>query len=103
MDNYTFLEYVDMRLILGKARGNGGAAVSLYTDRYPQRRLPKPLMFLDVDRRIRETGRRRSFALSRDELILRVRIALHFHFCRLANGREVNNVYSVKIRTLRIK
>jgi hypothetical protein len=45
-----------MRLIIGEAPGNGAAAVSLYTVRYYQRRLPKPLTFLDIDHRIKETG-----------------------------------------------
>jgi hypothetical protein len=56
MDRNAFWEYINMRLILGKAYGTGAAAVRLYTKRYAQRRLPKPRTFHTTDHPIRETG-----------------------------------------------
>jgi hypothetical protein len=49
MDNCIFREYTDTHLILGKSRGNDAAAVRLYAERYPQRRLPKQLTFHAID------------------------------------------------------
>jgi hypothetical protein len=43
-----------MHLTFGEDDGVGAAAVSLYTERYPQ--LPNPCTFPFTDRRIRETG-----------------------------------------------
>jgi hypothetical protein len=44
-----------MRLTLGEATGNTAAAVRMYAEMYPQRRLPNPRTFQDIDRHIRKT------------------------------------------------
>ena len=53
---YSFEEYADMHLILGKADGNAARAVRLYSESYPNRRQPCAKTFLGVDRRLRESG-----------------------------------------------
>jgi hypothetical protein len=56
MDYYTVREYTDSHLIPDEARGNGPAAVRLYSERYLQRRLSNPRTFHTINGRIRETG-----------------------------------------------
>jgi hypothetical protein len=45
-----------MLLILCEPDGEGGAAVTLYAGRYPQRTLPNSCTSHDINVRIRETG-----------------------------------------------
>jgi hypothetical protein len=49
---YTFVENVDMHLVLSEYRGNSAAAVRQYAEKYPNRWIPKR----KADQRIRETG-----------------------------------------------
>jgi hypothetical protein len=46
--NYTPEEYADMHLIRGEPRGIGAAAVRLYAERCPQRRLPNSARFTSL-------------------------------------------------------
>ena len=57
MPFFTNAEYADMHLMYGLAEGNAAAAVRLYQERFPQRRLPNRLTFEAVDRRLRQDGR----------------------------------------------
>lgn len=56
MVEYTCIEYTDMVLVYGEARGNGRAARRLYEERYPNRATPSHTLFSKVVQRLRETG-----------------------------------------------
>lgn len=53
---YTYEEYADIHLIYGEARGNARAAARLYRDKFPNRRHPHYSTFIEIHRRLRETG-----------------------------------------------
>ncbi|RZC33201.1 hypothetical protein BDFB_014725, partial [Asbolus verrucosus] len=50
-------ELADIHLIYGESRGNAREAVRRYQGRFPDRRLPSVKMFLNIHRRLRETGK----------------------------------------------
>ena len=54
MVDYTFVEYTEVILPYGKARGNWRAARRLYQDRFPQRPTPSHTLFAVVTQRLRE-------------------------------------------------
>lgn len=54
---YTFDEYTDMLLTLGECLGNANAAVRRYGEKFPLRNVPNLRTFLNVERRLRETGK----------------------------------------------
>src|SRR5258705_13215955 len=56
MNLYTSVEQADMHLILGECHGRAHAAVQLYGERYPHRRLPDRGVFERVDRNLRDWG-----------------------------------------------
>lgn len=54
---YTNAEYTDMLLVFGFCQGNGRECVRVYSERFPNRRVPSHPTFAAVERRLRETGR----------------------------------------------
>lgn len=54
---YTNAEYTDMLLVFGYCQGNGRECVRVYSERFPNRRIPSHATFAAVERRLRETGR----------------------------------------------
>jgi len=54
---YTNAEYTDMLLVFGYCEGNGRECVRVYSERFPNRRIPSHPTFAAVERRLRETGR----------------------------------------------
>lgn len=57
MAEFTNEEYADIHYFYGLANGNALAAREAYGIRYPGRRLPTDMVFSDIHRRLRETGR----------------------------------------------
>lgn len=53
---YTNAEYTDMLLTLGFCEGNARESVRVYSERFPNRRVPSHPTFAAVERRLRETG-----------------------------------------------
>ena len=60
MENYSNSEYANMHLIYGQALGNCVEARRIYSDTFPNRRLPHRRTFERVDRSLRETGKKSS-------------------------------------------
>jgi transposase len=56
MDVYTFQEMADMHLIYGRAYGNSREARRRYQQNFLQRHLPHRQTFVNINRRLRETG-----------------------------------------------
>lgn len=56
MNRFTFNEYADMQLCYGAANTNAHEARRTYAERFPGRQLPCHVTFVNVDRRLRETG-----------------------------------------------
>jgi hypothetical protein len=56
MDVYTSQEMADMHLIYGREYGNSSETRRLYQQSFPQRHLPLRQTFVNIDRRLRETG-----------------------------------------------
>lgn len=54
---YTNAEYTDMLLVYGFCEGNSRECVRVYSERFPNRRIPSHPTFAAIERRIRETGR----------------------------------------------
>lgn len=54
---YTNEEYTDMLLVYGYCQGNCADSVRVYSERFPNRRVPSHPTFAAVERRLRETGR----------------------------------------------
>jgi hypothetical protein len=52
--NYNFSDLADMHLIYGEVGCNSRAAVRLYQERFPNRRVPHRSVFSNVNRRLRE-------------------------------------------------
>ena len=61
---YTFVEYTNMILLYGEARGNGRAARRLYQDRFPQRPAPLYTLSAVITQWLRERG---TFTASRND------------------------------------
>lgn len=53
---YTNEEMTDMVLVFGFCQGNGRECVRVYSERFPNRRLPNHQTFAAITRRLRETG-----------------------------------------------
>ncbi|XP_049789833.1 uncharacterized protein LOC126195317 [Schistocerca nitens] len=53
---FTIAELCDMHLIYGEAKGVARAAVRIYRERFPRRRLPARKTFAAVHQRLRDTG-----------------------------------------------
>lgn len=56
MELYSNEEMADMHLVYGEASGNGRAAVRLYRQKYPNRRVPHHELFARLHRRLCEAG-----------------------------------------------
>lgn len=54
---YSNEEYTDMLLVYGYCERNGHECVRVYSERFPNRRVPHRQTFAAVERRLRETGR----------------------------------------------
>lgn len=55
-EKFTSNEYTDIHWVFAECGGNARASVRLYSERFPNRRLPCHTTFAAVDRRLRETG-----------------------------------------------
>lgn len=53
---YTNEQYADMHFLYGQAVGNAARARRLYQEQFPERRVPDSRTFVQVHRRLRETG-----------------------------------------------
>ncbi|KFM77037.1 hypothetical protein X975_18776, partial [Stegodyphus mimosarum] len=56
MGEFTHREKANMHLMYGTANGNGRAALRLYQERFPKRRMPKHTMFERLRRSLCENG-----------------------------------------------
>jgi hypothetical protein len=56
MDAYTSQDMADMHLIYGRAYCDSKEVRRLYQQSFPQRHLPHRQTFVNIDRRLRETG-----------------------------------------------
>jgi hypothetical protein len=54
--DYSFDKLTDVLLVYREAQHNISAAVHLYIEVYPQRRLPDPRKFIFLDHHLRETS-----------------------------------------------
>lgn len=54
---YSTAEMTDMHFMYGRANGNSQEARRLYSEHYPNRRIPSHRMFIRIHQRLRETGR----------------------------------------------
>jgi hypothetical protein len=53
---FTKQEYADLHLLYGEARGNSGAAMRLYDERFPERVIPSRCTFVELHLRLCEVG-----------------------------------------------
>ena len=56
MERFTNAELADMHMIYGEAGGNALLAVRMYSDTFPNRRVPGHRFFTNLHLRLRETG-----------------------------------------------
>jgi len=56
MNGYTNAEMADMHYMYGRADGNALEATRLYSERFPNRRVPNRKTFQSIHQRLRETG-----------------------------------------------
>lgn len=56
-ETYSNAEMTDMLLVYGFCQGNARDCVRVYSERFPNRRIPNRKTFTTVERRLRETGR----------------------------------------------
>ena len=81
MEHYSYREYADMLLIYGQALGYWVEARKIYSETFPNRRLPHRKTFERVDRRLRETGEKSS----KFKEILKLNNFLLIHFRKFVN------------------
>lgn len=54
--DYSYVEQVDMLLVYGFCKSNGRKSVTVYRERFPNRRVPNHQTFANIVRRLRENG-----------------------------------------------